>query len=768
MKILQVVHGFLPQFRGGTELYLLGLVRELRRLGHDVEIVTGTTHVADEPKIDRFIHDGFPVHKIVLSGSYLEHWTRSLCPDASALFRDVVKSVRPDIVHIQHWYRLSRDLAEQATRLDVPVVCTLHDLWTSCPRIFRIRDESFCERPLGSENCLSCVPRFPWMDDPMTAREIDLFRDDFVQELALARRIIVPSEAHGELVRSVLPVDEARIHVLPHGTITGLGSESRPPLASAKKAPRENDRRRPIRLGMWGHLFHMKGAHLLLEAMGEIRRKDRFEIHIWGEVIEPAYKERLEELSQGLNVHWHGAYQPPDLAKTPLDVAVIPSLCAESFSFVLDEAFALGLPAIVSDRGALAERIGNAGAVFEAESSKSLSAVLIDLIRRPDQIAAWREAIPELVGMDWHAREMGRIYEKVVREGAPLEGPGNELLERRLGHLARRQRESEALMFGYLGHIKREQGRGDHYEGVVKEMIAKEIRMGAEKARAEDKARDLEAQLRTLREEVRSRSAELKTMDDALKTMDKELKSMDRDLKSMDRELKARESRIEERERLLETLGLEVEWLREVLLLIEDDEPRLPPVHAPIPETSVHVPGLGPMEEVRSMDEALSRGFLKTLRGLREGRRFLTDHLAEKDRVVVRLAEMVEEMRRAFTAILGSEERFDEIEGAEEAVRDVDVPVLGTLGEARRVNLDLAREALTHVAQLRRSLEAAESEVLLLQARSQTESEPDAETETEAESGTETETEAETAAETAEPTPDPAGAEGSPKAAEDV
>ena len=76
-----------------------------------------------------------------------------------------------------------------------------------------------------------------------------------------------------------------------------------------------------------------------------------------GEAHDPRYAERLETLSEGLSVERLGAYRPAELSDHPFDVAVLPSLAPESYSFVLDEAFRLKVPAIVSDLGALPERL---------------------------------------------------------------------------------------------------------------------------------------------------------------------------------------------------------------------------------------------------------------------------------------------------------------------------------------------------------------------------------------------------------------------------
>ncbi|MCA9319467.1 MAG: glycosyltransferase, partial [Planctomycetes bacterium] len=510
MKVLQVVHGFLPQFRGGTELYLLGLARALREQGHEVEIVTGTTFTAEVPVAEAYEHDGFRVHKIVLSGSYLEHWTRSLAPRATALFDELLARIAPDVVHVQHWFRLSRALIDTCAARGIPAVCTLHDLYTSCPRIFRIRDEKFCERTLSAQNCLSCVPRLPWMSDERTAAEIDLFREDFENELALAGRIIVPSKAHGEMIQRSITLPVERLRVLPHGTITSLVTR---PGDAAVARRLEPSGQGPIRLGIWGHLFHMKGAHLLLEALKLLDPKcaTKFRVHIWGEVVEPRYRRRLDDAAEGLDVTWHGAFLPNDIRKVELDLAVLPSLCSESYSFVLDEAFRLGLPAIVAERGALAERIEGAGATFQAESAESLAKVLGELADDPSALARWRAAIPGLVAMSDHARDLAALYREVIDEGPRRVQDARRLDHLRLQHLEKNQIEHERLMFGYLGHIKRETGRADHFEGVCKEVIEDQHKIGAARAAAERLA-DTE---RSLRVSLQSKLEKLEASENA-------------------------------------------------------------------------------------------------------------------------------------------------------------------------------------------------------------------------------------------------------------
>ena len=621
MRILQVIHGFLPQFRGGTELYLLGLARELRSQGHEVQILTGTTDSAPKSKVENFEYEGFKVHKLVQAGSYLEHWTRSFAPEATRLYAETLARVQPDLVHIQHWYRLSRNLIETCHRMDIPTVCTLHDLWTTCPRIFRIRDESYCDRPLSGESCQNCVPRFPWMDDELTASEVDLFQADFANELNLARRVIVPTVAHGEAVASSMDLDRSKFYVLSHGTIT---KKVDPP----KKA---KSRRGRIHLGVWGHLFHMKGVHLVLEALQELRDKDLFVLHVWGKVVEPKYKARLEQLAKGLNIEWYGEFVPDDLSKVSLDLAVIPSLCSESFSFVLDEAFRLGLPAIVPDRGALGERIQKAGTRFEPESATDLARVLRMILKDRRVIDTWSREIPELASMAWHGREVAAIYAEVLQDQARKvvqPGPNKALPWRRLEHLAAVNRNYEQMMFGYLGHIKRESGRGDHFETLAKELMERERANSVRLARAEGDTKQIEP-------------------------------------------LKA----------IVTALGTEIEAFRSLIATSLEGQPKLRKEAPETPDLEQHVPRLGSLADLVHINQELMVNFHKAQ--LAAPAKPSAPDSAEQDQAAAQIKELQAELAKfealdaeAASSQLHLDEALAQIEG-DRAVQEQFMRVLG-------------------------------------------------------------------------------------------
>jgi glycosyltransferase involved in cell wall biosynthesis len=95
------------------------------------------------------------------------------------------------------------------------------------------------------------------------------------------------------------------------------------------------------------------------------------------------------------------------------DLLCLPSLVPESFSLVVHEAAAAGVPALVSDLGAPAEAIARsgAGAVVPAGAVAAWTQALHDWATQPERQAAWRRA----VRLPMRIEEEAFLYESLYR-----------------------------------------------------------------------------------------------------------------------------------------------------------------------------------------------------------------------------------------------------------------------------------------------------------------------------------------------------------------
>lgn len=411
MKIVQIVHGFPPESVGGTQLYCEAITRGLMARGHACAVLAGTQESRPTPELSVSDRDGVPITRLVGTIRGPDRWSPVYRPEVERLIRRYLEQVRPDIIHVQHWPRLTGNIVASCKSLGFPTIITLHDLWATCPRGNRLRwDGRFCEDPLPEAPCLSCMNSKAEEPDEAVAQELDIRRRLVAEELQRADRVLVPSEAHKAVLDQLMEERQrVRLQVLPHGRISDLV----PPAPSDRGAT-------PLCVAYWGPLVWWKGPHLLLEALHRLPDPGMLEVHLFGRSNDPDYEGYLRKLAGGLAVVFHGHYSPGDLCRERLHLAVFPSLCHESHSFVLDEAFQLGVPAIVSDRGAPALRIGEAGLTFKTGDAIDLSGQIRRILEQPGLLNQLRQGKPALPApsMDDHTAELERVYHQVTAGAA--------------------------------------------------------------------------------------------------------------------------------------------------------------------------------------------------------------------------------------------------------------------------------------------------------------------------------------------------------------
>ncbi|MCA9319866.1 MAG: glycosyltransferase [Planctomycetes bacterium] len=408
MRIIHLTHQYLPETRGGVESYVHTLAQHQASVGHHLRIVSGSFEPRDAVTTVAAEVDGIAVRRVHRADPYFDRWDRMDCPETREAVVAEVESFRPDVVHLHHWIRLAPDLVERLGEAGFPVVVTLHDLSTTCPRAFRLRPgEGNCLRRVSVESCLDCVPRWPWSDDRALAPEIEHFVARGRHELLSAQLVICASPALRDLVQSNLGVAEERFRIAP------LGYEPRFAGMDAEPVPDEA----PFRFGYWGAITARKGVDLAIEALRSLNagRRDGHRpvsLELFGGFDHPDTEADLRLRAEGLPVTFHGRFDYADLPRAGLSAAVFPSRCFETYGIVLDEALELKLPVIVPDLGALPDRAGDAGLIFSADDAGSLARAMGALADDPSIRQRCRDAMVGRAGPDLgeHAAAIEAIY----------------------------------------------------------------------------------------------------------------------------------------------------------------------------------------------------------------------------------------------------------------------------------------------------------------------------------------------------------------------
>ena len=408
MRILQVVHGYPPQQRGGVELVTATLAQALVQHGHQVTVFARTADTAAAEfsvQQDAPDTDGVRVVRIVNNLSHASHFRLEYDhPFLDEAFLRVLTATRPDVVHVQHVIHLSGSVLRAAAQLGYPVVLSLHDFFFACARIHLIDNHSrLCPGPDRGERCIACLHL------ETTAEEARRRFRYFEQILHIPQRVIVPSRFLADRTSDLFPFLEPRLQVLAPGVM---------PIRQRRRDDREPDRLRALYIGA---LVPHKGPHLLIQAVRGVPAGSLV-VSLYGEraVDLPVYADQLEADAADLPVRFCGTYAHNELSTILArhDVLVVPSICEETFSLVTREALQAGLPVIAARRGALPEVIqdGVNGLLFEPENAEDLRRCLERLrtdARLREQLTPAATSIRDPAA---YAQDMEAVYEPLLEK----------------------------------------------------------------------------------------------------------------------------------------------------------------------------------------------------------------------------------------------------------------------------------------------------------------------------------------------------------------
>ncbi len=409
MRILHVVHHFPPELFGGTQEYVASLARAQLAGGHAVRVFAGTQlgeGASDQP------------HSSVDAGVDVVRFPRQTpgealageigAPRLEALILGAAAEFAPDLVHVHHWSSLTRHLVRGFQGAGLPVVVTLHDLYVTCARHFRMPDSRrFCSPATTLAECAACVQRdVPDVGLAELEHALGERNATYRYELELADRVLCISVAQREYLEKVDGFSHADLHVLPFGLPRDFGvAPARPDWTPVEER---------LRIVNWAGLDPRKGIHVLLEAIRSTYDPQAFEVHLHGRRGDAVYMDELMRLAEGLDVHFHGPFEDEELAgfAPDADVAVFPFLAFETHGIVVDEALRLGLPVIVPDHGAPKERLHGKGFAIGIDV-KGLASTLEWLVDQPEELERMRSLPHRLTSLEEHVAALDGVYAEV-------------------------------------------------------------------------------------------------------------------------------------------------------------------------------------------------------------------------------------------------------------------------------------------------------------------------------------------------------------------
>lgn len=461
MRILQVVHTFMPECVGGTEVHTYQLARDLRARHHEVAVFYRSV-AQDQPDLSlrEDSYEGIPVFRFVNRNPWKHgplFW--HFIPEAEPHFLEALDRFQPDLVHFQH---LSAGLSSSFVRLaaarGLPTLLTMHDYYCLCP-ISQLRTVSgeLCQGPEGGMRCYQCHPPAFEAQAPPVSASLGRLR----QELAsFGLRATVLRAAGYAIMRLVWPWLQQRIAAVDTQTPLRLGYTARDryfrqllDIPDALLSPSQFLRRtfenwgipggrilhirngvepeglrRPrvtgsgkLRLVYLGAIQVDKGLDVLVEAMQSLK-KAPVELRIygndrlWPETIQ--YADGLRRRAAGAQVSFMGPLPHSQVGEVlaASDALVLPAVRYENCPISILEALYAGVPVIAANLGGMAElvRDGHDGILFRPGDAGDLANKVRQLASDPTLLEKLRQGIGEVPTTAQVSEKIERVYERLL------------------------------------------------------------------------------------------------------------------------------------------------------------------------------------------------------------------------------------------------------------------------------------------------------------------------------------------------------------------
>jgi len=461
VKLLYVVHYFLPDHQAGTEIYTYTLAAEMAQQ-HDVTILTSED--ADLPpgefKVERDQYENIPVWRI-LRGQPADFKTSYKDDALDAIFAGIVDELQPDMVHFQHLFRLSVGFIDVLAQRRIPRVLTLADYWFICPPVILLKPGFVrCTGPEKGVACATCgnavgeefagsaaaqllgsspakqqavqmVHKLKHsLPDPVVKIAKDIKDRTVAASPAGGKRMDYMCERYDTVMESLKKVN---LILAPSRFLRETYTEAGVPpyiisysdygfdMNLFPHKPKKTYQP-PLQVGYIGTIVAHKGVHVLVDAMKRVKGA---ELHIWGDLSHfPGYVKTLQKAAAGLPVFFEGRFDHNSVTEilSGMDVMVVPSLWWENSPLTIHEAFLMRVPVVASRCGGMGELVADPFFLFEPGDSAELAGILQGLANKPQMLTTFGNRRGQVKTIEENALELEEIYEIVIQRMAEESG----------------------------------------------------------------------------------------------------------------------------------------------------------------------------------------------------------------------------------------------------------------------------------------------------------------------------------------------------------
>ena len=362
MKVLLINTRYYPNILGGAERSVQFLAEAMAINGYEPVVVSASPN----PGVRKGYHNGVRIYYVGIQNLYnpinnrnphiilkpFWHIIDIYNPWMENEIGKILGAECPDVVHTHNLRGFSVAAWHAAKRRNLTIIHTLHDYYLMClhSTIYRL-----------GKNCASqcCYCRIHTFLKKRLSR--------FVSAVVGCSRFIL--DRHLRLGY----FSQAQTSEVVFGTYPA------PKISSAVSLKAS----RPLCLGFMGSLKKTKGIEFLIQVVTKLPGRE-YQLWIAGKGSE-RHERYLKNRYMAENINFLGFVKPESFFNA-IDVLIVPSLSNEPLARVIHEAYAYGVPVIVSNRGGMPEIVeeGETGFVFDPDDPDTLSSLLVKIKKNPE------------------------------------------------------------------------------------------------------------------------------------------------------------------------------------------------------------------------------------------------------------------------------------------------------------------------------------------------------------------------------------------------
>ncbi|KND55042.1 glycosyl transferase, family 2 [Candidatus Paraburkholderia kirkii] len=412
--VLFVVHNVAQRGNfGGVEVYL---ERLRTKLGADWRVLFYVSGTSEKDSV-LLAGDYAQIERHTFRQSYSPSLLQ--CAERESALREITVRHNVDLIHFHHFIGHVPSLIHVARQMGVPSAFTAHDFFPVCNEFNLISFKGdFCGAPdIPISQCDVCLSQKRGIGPGSQAQRRE-FWNDALRHIDL---LIFNTEGGRRTYSRTYP--SVRQH--PHTIVLPV------PVPDQPAARRQ--RGSVLKIAVLGNVTLQKGGAILSRAFPMLENM-KVEFHVFGR-IDSEYAQ-LASSERPRNLIVHGAYSVdalPDVLRE-CDVSLHVSIWPETYCLTLSEAWQIGLVPIVTDIGALGERVehgmnglkvapGSEGALIDAIERLIDDAALLDRLRSNISGKLYASLEPHVDALRGEYRSLLCVHQPAVPIDEPVKHP---------------------------------------------------------------------------------------------------------------------------------------------------------------------------------------------------------------------------------------------------------------------------------------------------------------------------------------------------------